>query len=160
MCQQLYLAETVINTNLGCKHYPATLVRSKHVSYATCLNLTEICKFSKLRLANTREIFIKAWYFNYWAIKGNLQFVQNATFGLWEEMIAQLQKMFCKTPMNTRATISVILLCKIAYAEALFEFAIWLENRCSRNFYIVKYVSNFIHKWLQHLAKFSRAPIF
>ena len=36
--------------------------------------------------------------------KGNAQFVQNMTFGLWEKM------MFFKTPMNTRATISVMLL--------------------------------------------------
>ena len=54
--------------------------------------------------------------------KGNAQFVQNMTFGLWEKMIAQVRKMFFKTPMNTRATISVMLLYLFAYTEALFDF--------------------------------------
>ena len=41
--------------------------------------------------------------------KGNAQFVKNTTFGLWgKKMIAQPQKMFCKIPMNARATISVM----------------------------------------------------
>ena len=42
--------------------------------------------------------------------KSNAQFVQNMTFGLWEKMIAQVRKMFFKIPMNTRATISVMLI--------------------------------------------------
>ena len=37
-------------------------------------------------------------------LKGNVQFVKNTTFGVWEKMIAQLWKMFCKKPMNTHAT--------------------------------------------------------
>ena len=38
------------------------------------------------------------------------QIFQNITFGLLEKMMAQPQKMFCKIPMNTRATIFVMLL--------------------------------------------------
>ena len=37
------------------------------------------------------------------------------------DMIAQLWKMFCKTPMNTHATISAMLLRWFVYAEALFD---------------------------------------
>ena len=44
-------------------------------------------------------------------LKGNAQFVQNTTFGLYEKMIAQRRKMFCEIRINTRATISVMLLC-------------------------------------------------
>ena len=43
--------------------------------------------------------------------KGNAQFVKNKTFGLWEKMITQLQKMFYKIPMNAHATICVKLFC-------------------------------------------------
>ena len=43
-------------------------------------------------------------------IKGNGQFIKNSTVGLWEKMVAQLRKMFCKILMNARATISLILL--------------------------------------------------
>ena len=38
------------------------------------------------------------------------QIFQNTTFGLLEKMMAQPQKMSCKIPMNTRATIFVMLL--------------------------------------------------
>ena len=48
---------------------------------------------------------------NFALFKGNAQYDQNTTFGLSEKMIAQLRKMLCKIPMNTRATISVMLLC-------------------------------------------------
>ena len=44
-------------------------------------------------------------------LKGNAQFVQNTTLGLLEKMVAQYRKRFCKIPRNTRATISVMLLC-------------------------------------------------
>lgn len=60
-------------------------------------------------------------------IKENAQFIQNKTFGLWEQMIAQLRKSFCKIPINTLVT-SVMLLCRFVYAEALFDFQGWLEN--------------------------------
>ena len=58
----------------------------------------------------------------FFLIKENAKFVQNKTFGLWEKTIAQLWNIFCKMPMNTRATISVMLLCQFVYAEALFDF--------------------------------------
>ena len=54
------------------------------------------------------------------------------------------------------------------YAEALFDFEDWLENRCSWNFtkIIGKHMCKFIKKWFQHMcfpvnfAKFSKTPIF
>ena len=36
--------------------------------------------------------------------------------------IAQLRIMFCKIPMNTHATICVMLVCQFFYAEVLFDF--------------------------------------
>ena len=39
-----------------------------------------------------------------------------------------LRKKCCKIPMNTCATISVMLLCSFVYAEALFHFEGRLEN--------------------------------
>ena len=39
----------------------------------------------------------------------NLSKIQPLNF--YKKMIAQLRKMFCKIPMNTRATISAMLLC-------------------------------------------------
>ena len=39
-----------------------------------------------------------------------------------EKTIVQLRKMFCEIPINTRATISVRLLCEFVYAEVLFHF--------------------------------------
>ena len=35
--------------------------------------------------------------------------------------------MFRKIPINTRVTISVMLLCQFVYAEALFDFRVFLK---------------------------------
>ena len=42
--------------------------------------------------------------------KGNAQCVNNTTFGLWEKMIVQLRRLYCRIPVNAHATISVMLL--------------------------------------------------
>ena len=49
-----------------------------------------------------------------------------------QKMIAQPRKTFCKIPMDT---ISVMLLCWFVYAEVLFDFEEWLENRWSSKFH-------------------------
>ena len=43
-------------------------------------------------------------------------------FGLWEKMIAQSRKMFCIMQINTRATISVLLLWYFVHADRIFDF--------------------------------------
>ena len=40
-------------------------------------------------------------------------------FGIWEKMVAHLQKIFCKIPINTRG---------LVYADALIDYEGWLEN--------------------------------
>ena len=85
-------------------------------------------------------------------LKGNVQFVQNTTFGLWEKTIAQLRKMFRKIPMNTYAIISVMLVCRFVYAKTLLDFKGWLEKTRHRKAIVmdILHACNFIKKWLQH----------
>ena len=66
--------------------------------------------------------------------------------------------MSCKIPMNTRVTISVMLLCEFVYTETFSWF--WgvilgggveefsAVKNCTK--IIGKHVCNFIKKWLQH----------
>ena len=97
-------------------------------------------------------MFLQLWPFT--KFKGNAQFVQNTTFGLWEKTIAQFRKMFRKIPMNTHATISVMLVCQFAYAEALLDFKGWLEKTLHKKALVMDslYAWNFIKKWLQHIC--------
>ena len=98
-------------------------------------------------------------------LKGNVQLVQNAAFGLWEKTIAQLRKMFRTIPMNRYAIISVMLVCRFVYAKTLLDFEGWLEKTRHRKTIVmdILYACNFIKKWLQHrcfpvnFAKLSRA---
>ena len=46
--------------------------------------------------------------------------------------------MFRKIPINTRVTISVMLLCQFVYAEALFDFEGVLENSTKRVWNFIK----------------------
>ena len=135
------------------------------------LNTCEYFKIKKLYiyLLTILEIFFIKLINDAWEtgsfflfLKGNAQFVQNTTFGPWEKMIAQLRQMFCKILMNTRAPISVMLLCLFVYAEALLDFKGRFENRCSWKFHKITGK----HLWWSlfrratvNFAKFSRTPI-
>ena len=78
----------------------------------------KVCTFNECQVnilnRTDRTLVMTSWFINnlkdlrfeHKAFKGNVKFVQNTSLGLWEKMIAQLQKTFCKIPMNTRANIS------------------------------------------------------
>ena len=63
--------------------------------------------FQKITFAFLQKMLNVSWEHSF---NGNAHFVQNRTFGLWEKMISQLRKLFCKIPLNTCATTSVTLL--------------------------------------------------
>ena len=81
------------------------------------LALSHDQSFSSFRWKNCLPFNID-WLVNFWRwatligsfeFKGNAQFVKDTTFGLWEKMIAQTRRMFCKIPMNALVIVSVIL---------------------------------------------------
>ena len=106
------------------------------------------------------NIFDHCLYWNifstsiYRKFKGNAQFVKNMTFGLWGKTIAQFRKIFHKIPMNTHATISIMLVCQSVYAEALFDFKGWLEKTLDKKALVMDslYAWKFIKKWLEHIC--------
>ena len=74
-------------------------------------------------------------------IKGNAQLAKNTTFKLWEKMMAQLRKMFCKIPMNACAAISVMLLCSFVYAEVLLHFEGWWEIFFKLEYFLMRVIN-------------------
>ena len=52
-------------------------------------------------------------------------------------MTAQLQKMLLKIPVNTHATISVMLLCWFVYTKALFGLEGWLKKTLQRKIIVM-----------------------
>ena len=52
-------------------------------------------------------------------------------------MTAQLQKLLLKIPVNTHATISIMLLCWFVYTKALFGLEGWLKKTLQRKIIVM-----------------------
>ena len=58
--------------------------------------------------------------------------------------------MLHKIPMTIHTLISVMLVCKFVYDEALFDFEAWLESIEKALVMDSLYAWNFVKKWLLH----------